>query len=570
MDTDSNTSVRIEIVEQHDAADAPDTAGDDGDGGGETIDSHLRRMAATVPDSAAIADPPNRSAYGMGPGGSLSYREADFLADNIAQRFIDHGLKPGDVIAIQLPNFHEGPLLIAAAWRARLVTVPIPMSWRLSELHHALAQLDAAAVVTTGSFAGVDYATTMRDVAEHHITVRYIFGLGENLCDGVTPIGDWFVEDAPSEGPQTPPLPAPAATDMAAMTWACSPNGSYPVPRTHAELLALTRIVVRELQFTRKDVVLSTYPLTCIASLCGLFLAPLLAGASIHLHQPFDYDAFVTQVRDCKITYTAIPASVIAALEDRGDLAGADLSLTRFGCMRPWPHGDPNRKPSAKSSVPVFDIHNLAELALVISGAKDDLEPAGLPLGKFVTAADDGDEEVYLETRVRGSVSNGGGHKHLHGDLFVRGTMVPGGPFAIAGALTDTLLIKDQQGYLNTHIRSMVDEAIDRQFQCEPNNEIIYHGGAAVGASELDRIYVDYPDFLDAAAFSIDDEIMGERIFAAVVPRPDKTPSLADFKRFLTEKGIAPFKAPDQLVVVNSIPRDTAGSVLRGQILKQV
>ena len=42
-------------------------------------------------------------------------------------------------------------------------------------------------------------------------------------------------------------------------------------------------------------------------------------------------------------------------------------------------------------------------------------------------------------------------------------------------------------------------------------------------------MYASYPEFLDAAAFAIDDPVMGDRIFAAVVPRPDQSPSLDSF-----------------------------------------
>ena len=559
------------------SAPAAPARGDDGDVAtkepDETADALLRRAAGHSPDAIAFADPPNRAAFDMGPGRSISYREADALADRIAARFAAFGLKRGDVVALQLPNLSEGPLLIAGAWRAGLVPVPLPMMWRLNEIHHALAQIDPAALVTVGRFAEMDHAALMCEAASRHMNIRYIFGLGSELPDGTTPIADWFSPGAPAEN-VADELPAPGSgSDLAILTWAASPEGPYPVPRSHAELIALGQIVVQELHLTRKDVLLNTYPMTSISVIGGQLIASMLAGAALILHQPFDYDGFVSQLRDRGVTFMAVPDPVLKALGERGDLADPDLKLARIGRVWPWPHGTGADAGLPEITLPVYDIHNLGELALVISRSTakpDEARRGGLPLGKFTIPGGGGDDRVYLETRVRGSVANGDNRRRLSGQLFLRGTIVPAGPFDKAGALTNALLRADAQGFLNTHIRCTVDEAVAGVFSCDRDLDMIYHGGVAVGAAELDRIYADYPDFLDAAAFAIGDEIMGDRIFAAIVPRPDQTPSLANFRRFLEQKGVAPYKAPDQLVIVSAIPRDGDGRILRDQVLNQV
>ena len=66
------------------------------------------------------------------------------------------------------------------------------------------------------------------------------------------------------------------------------------------------------------------------------------------------------------------------------------------------------------------------------------------------------------------------------------------------------------------------------------------------------------------------DPIVGDRVFAAVVPRPGEPISLETLHQFLAERGVAPYKFPDKLVVVKQIPRDAEGRVPREQILKQI
>jgi non-ribosomal peptide synthetase component E (peptide arylation enzyme) len=66
------------------------------------------------------------------------------------------------------------------------------------------------------------------------------------------------------------------------------------------------------------------------------------------------------------------------------------------------------------------------------------------------------------------------------------------------------------------------------------------------------------------------DPIMGDRVFAAVVPQPGEAGSVEDLNRFLAERGVAPYKFPDKLLVVRETPCDADGRVLRDEILRQV
>jgi mycobactin salicyl-AMP ligase len=91
-----------------------------------------------------------------------------------------------------------------------------------------------------------------------------------------------------------------------------------------------------------------------------------------------------------------------------------------------------------------------------------------------------------------------------------------------------------------------------------------YHG------SELDGLYQAFPGFLDAACFALPDPLLGDRIFAAVSPKPGEPVSLDEFISFLEGRRVAPYKFPGRLLMVRQIPRDAQGRILREEILKQV
>ena len=116
----------------------------------------------------------------------------------------------------------------------------------------------------------------------------------------------------------------------------------------------------------------------------------------------------------------------------------------------------------------------------------------------------------------------------------------------------------------------LLGEAEGGRLRVKRDPELIHHGGFTIAASELDGLYQAFPGFLDAACFVLPDPVVGDRIFAAVAPSPNVPVSLEAVHRFLMERGVAPYKFPDKLLVVRHIPRDVEGRILREEILKQV
>lgn len=563
---DDDSTVRLEFVDPS-AEPAPVDAAEASVG--ESADHFLRRAAKASPDALAFADPPNRAAFDLGLPQRFSFGDADAHVDRVAARLIEQGLTPGETVALQLPNVCETALLINALWRAGLVAAPMPMMWRADELRSALTQLKPAALIMLGAFAGEDNAPTIRQLVERHDDVRLYFTFGDSPIEGVTPIDGWFADDYGDGSPNGDLSQGAVASDPAIVTWASGASGPYAVPRTHAELRAVADLTVDRLALTDADRVLCTYPFTSISSLGGQFVAALAAQAALILHQPFEYDVFVSQLHDERATYTAVPGAVIAALHERGDLTDKPNALKRIGQVWPWPHNSGAATERDDLPVRIVDVHNLAEIALIIEPRTAD-RGAGLPLGKLTIQTAGNREDVVLETRVRGNVADAAGQRYLSGELLIRGTAAPSAAIAKNTADPQTLQKPDANGFVSTDIRCTVDETVAGRFRCERDVRLIYHGGVAIGADELDRHYAAFPEFLDAAAFAIDDPVMGERILAAVVPRPDRNPSLETLRNFLSEKGLAAYKAPDQLVVVNAIPRDSDGGVLRDRILEQV
>jgi non-ribosomal peptide synthetase component E (peptide arylation enzyme) len=514
-----------------------------------TAQGLLRRRARQKGGTPAIADPPNRQTLGLGVPRSLTFAQADRAVDALAAFFASLGLAPGSRVVLQLPNAVEAPLTLLGAWRAGLTVAAVPMLWRANEIARVCDAIEPHALIGVSHFADDTPAEMLRDVAATRLSVRFVLGFGHDLPDGVVPL-DETMSAAPDQAFAALDPSGPSLITFTARAGA----PLVPLFRHEDEILAQGAMAVMALSLDRKDVILNAYPFTGPIGL-ALGLAPwLIGGAMLVQHHPFDYGVFVQQILTSNATLTAMPSAILAAL-------GADRVLQDPHCMlrrvgRVWSPPELadlkaplNHMAAENLSRPVFDLYPLGDLASLLLRPAPAADRAALPLGP-VHSGEDGGGAVFAETKLTDD-----------GHLLLRGPVVPQGRSNGPAA-------RDAGDFVATGLHG----------QAEPNNRLrvkrdpalIHHAGFTIAASELDGLYQAFPGFLDAACFVLPDPIVGDRIFGAVAPSPNAPVSLEALHRFLMERGVAPYKFPDKLLVVNDIPRDAQGNILRDEILRQV
>jgi non-ribosomal peptide synthetase component E (peptide arylation enzyme) len=485
----------------------------------------------------------------LGRPRSFNYHEADTAVDARAAFFIELGLLPGDVVAVQLPNQALSPLTMLAAWRAGLTVAALPMLWRGYEIGKACEETGPKALIGVSRCAGENHAESLRAIAADQLSVRFVLGFGPDLPDGVASL-DEVIEDA-RKGSR--PVEAQRCDGPPLVTFtARRGHPLLPVLRNEDELLAQGAMTVLALDLDTRDVILNPYPLTGPVGLSLGLMPWLISGATLIQHHPFDYEAFVEQLFTTGATATALPAPGLAELAKDGVLARPQGRLRRLGAVWPAP-GQAELPPLHGGGPLLFDLYPLGDLASVVLRRDNQANPAPLPLGGVRIGEEDA---VFVETKLR---------PRLDGDseLLLRGPIVPHG-------FLGTPLAPDQDGFVDTGLRGRAEAKDIMTIQLTADPEVLRHGGVAIAASEFDELYGSFPGFLDAACFVLPDPVVGDRLFAAVVPRPGEPILLDALTRFLEDRQVAPYKFPDKLVVVKQIPRDAEGRVRREQILQQV
>jgi acyl-CoA synthetase (AMP-forming)/AMP-acid ligase II len=96
--------------------------------------------------------------------------------------------------------------------------------------------------------------------------------------------------------------------------------------------------------------------------------------------------------------------------------------------------------------------------------------------------------------------------------------------------------------------------------------DVIIRNGENISAKEVEDLLADHPGIAEIAVVGLPDERTGERACAVIVPAGTAKPDVASLLTLLESKGVAKFKAPEQVVIWNALPKNDAGKILKHQI----
>ena len=201
----------------------------------------------------------------------------------------------------------------------------------------------------------------------------------------------------------------------------------------------------------------------------------------------------------------------------------------------------------------VVDLHIADEFALVAKARGPSAKVQATPLGK--QAGPNGCESgpALLEVAVNEGES---GTSAL---LQVKGPMVPEiGWHTHSGPHPHQT---DQEGFLNTGIPVEQSEDGLNGFGIPGT-----HANGVGDPETLDEIYSAYPGVSEAAAFLVEDELLGARLYAALVPVSGNVPDAKAFFAYLDADGVDLAKIPYRVLVLQALPRNNDGSINRERL----
>lgn len=534
---------------------------------GETVDALFRKAAAERPDSEALADAPNRpDLVGTAPQ-RLTYAQVDARVDAMAHALAGLGVRRGDVVATQLPNLVEGVLAFLACARMGAILSPVAMAYRGHELRQILPKVEPKVYLTVGAFHGFEHAAMLLQLRAEGGTDAQVVTLGAAAPAGAHAL------DPLMAGASKALFPTPDDLDAAEALTVCWTSGTEAtpkgVPRHHDHWVVNGEALVEAAGLKSGDTILNPFPLINIAAIGGMVMTWLVCHGRLVQHHPFDLPIFLSQMQDEGVAYTVAPPAVLnMLLQNEALLSATDLSRLRClgsgsAPLAPWMvKGWQDRH-----GVTVMNVFGSNEGTSLFSTGEaiPDPEQRARFFPRFGADGVDWPAEFPSKIRTRlvdPSTEDEITEPGIEGELRIAGAMTFDGywkaPELSRGAF-------DQAGYFRTgDLFEIAPEAGGRFYRFVGRcKEIIIRGGVNISPAELDVLIESHPKVREASCAAYPDARLGERVCAVVVLREGQDLTLEELNAHLQAQDLATFKLPEKLRIVEALPRNPLGKVLR-------
>ena len=487
----------------------------------------VEERAASTPDAPLTVDE---------AGDVLTFGELRRDAERVAAGLSALGVEEGTVVSWQLPTWCSSFVLVAALARLGAVQNPILPIYRSREVGFVVRQAGSRLLVVPSVWRGFDHGAMATELAA---TTN---GLVVLVADRVLPDGD--------------PAALPPAPPAGGVRWLFYTSGTTADPKgarhTDATIRAAAAGMAERLALRADDRHGLVFPFTHIGGITWLF-SSLLVGSANVITEAFDPVATpaLLQREDVTLAGSGTPFHLAYLAAQR---AAPDRPL--LPSVRAFPGGGAPKPPQLHHDVKaelggvgVVSGYGLTEAPLLTMGSVEDDDDAlarteGRPLagvelrlvtgdGRTAGPGEEGEVRAkapqvmvgYVDASLDGDAFDDEGWFRT-GDL---GRLEPGG-LVVTGRLKDVIIRK----------------------------------GENISAKEVEDLVYGHPKVADVAVVGLPDPALGERCCAVVACRDPADPlRLDELVDFLEGTGLMRQKFPEQLELVDALPRNPSGKVVK-------
>lgn len=504
-----------------------------------TLVDAARKALAADPDHLLLIEGDRR----------LTRREAWDQSLRLAGFFLSRGLKPGDVISFQLPNWVESAVIALAARMTGLVINPIPPIYRESELAYILADCRAKLIFVPGTFRKHDHAAMLEALRPSLPELRDIIVVRDEAA--LT----W--EQAMTLSPvDEAALPAvdPASVMMAMYTSGTTgkPKG---VLHTHFSYDHRARAMGKAWKIGPTDVVFMPSPVTHITGALWAFDMTWVHGSTSVLMDVWTVDEGIRIIAENRCTVNGGATPFLQQLLDTAANRPEDIATLRlFFCGGTTVSPDLIRKASqAFPNCLFFRCYGSTEMVTATLGIQD---RAQADLGADTDGAIVYPAELKIVDAVDGHPLPAG----EEGEIIARG---PGLFFGYAHE-ADNAGNFDEDGFFSMGDLGRIvkgHDGGDYIVITGRKKDIIIRSGENISPKEVEDLIFNHPAVAEVAIVAMPSRTTGEKGCAFIIPRPGQTIDLPEIRRYLDGEGLARQKFPEHVVLVDDLPRVPSGKV---------
>jgi acyl-CoA synthetase (AMP-forming)/AMP-acid ligase II len=463
----------------------------------------------------------------------------------MAQSFIARGLKPGDVISIMLPNWHEAAVIYLGATLSGVVVNLVVPSLRDSEIAFMFEDIDSRIVFIPSVFRTFDYVAMMRrvnDTLSRPAEVVVVRG----HADGCTRY-ESLLESAARREPLPHVDPDSVKIVLYTSGTTARPKG---VMHSHNTINALVRQLHRH-WVPRGGRFFVPSPIGHIGGSIYAFEFPFLIGTVAVLQDVWNADEAVAIMVRERCTHMAGATPFLRQLLTAAGKQGTRLpDLSLFICGGASVPPTLIREASAYfENCTVSRVFGSTEVPVITVGS--------LGPGDLDHAADSDGKIGIAQVKLVDS----------QGRIADEGEVLARGPQMLVGYIwtEHELEAFDDEGFFRT---GDIAKRIDGDYLVITGRakDIIIRNGENISPKEIEDLLSEHPDIAEVAVVGIPNARTGERACAVIIASGSRRPDVNALQVFLEQRHVARFKMPEQVEIWDALPRNSLGKVLKQEI----
>jgi acyl-CoA synthetase (AMP-forming)/AMP-acid ligase II len=470
-------------------------------------------------------------------------------AEKAAAALAGRGVGAGTVVSWQLPTTLEALVLLVALTRLGATQNPIIPILRHREVGFITRQVGTQLFVSPGTWRGFDYTAMVREVCEDHpIDVVEVDLNGLGGATGLRlPIGD------------VSSLPAAPIDD--AVRWLYYSSGTTASPKgarhTDTSIMSGSFGMLTGVAFSPRDMYPVAWPVSHIGG-STMLTTSIVSGMRMVLFDSFDAATTPERMAAHRPTLlgTAVPffrAFIDAQRRHGSEPLFPDLRAGAFGGA-PLP-AEMHVEMRETFGVNLIGSWGLTEFPISTSAYADD------PIDVLETTVG------RLSPGVSSRVVGADGREVAPGD---EGELRLKGPQCCQGYVDAALDTDgfDEDGWFRTGDLGWIGD--DGNVRITGRlKDIVIRNAENISVLEIEEMLFRHPAVADASVLGLPDARTGERVCAVVVLRPGGTLDLQDLRAHCEAEGLARQKCPEQLEIVDELPRNPMGKVVKPELRRR-
>ena len=515
-------------------------------------------------------------------GAKVSYGQLDRLSDALAAGLVELGVRPGDRVALCLPNCPQFLIAEFGVWKAGAISCPFNPTYSDREMEDALAATGAETLIVLNRFydrlKAIQPRTSLKRLIPTNIKeylptalrLAYTFlkekdeGERIEIRDGDITLSDILDRHEDSAPPALTVSAADPAVILMSGGTTGAPKGVLGQHRNMVIAGLQLRAWLRSAMHEWTDVMMLPLPLFHVFANIGVQSLALINHNPISLiANARELGAVLKEIESVKPAFLVAVPTLLSGIMNhpltrKGKIDFSSIKLCFCGAAALM--AETKKRFEDMTGGVIVEGYSLTEaqmavLANPVQGEKK-IGSVGMPLPDVevrILDPEDGRTPV-----PRGEV----------GEIVIRAPQLMHGYWRRPEETSEMLRTNDAgERLLFTGDLGYIDPD-GYVFIVDRKKDLIKTSGYQVWPREIEEVIASHPAVAEVAVAGLPDEVKGEVAKAWIIPRPGVTVSGVEIRAHCRER-LAPYKVPAEYEIVTELPKSQVGKVLRRMLRQQ-